>query len=64
MVGAHYLSDVLAGMDFAFAAEYRSFDKPVRMTDGDDMHVPIVACLDVGHMCVPGTSGDDRARES
>jgi D-erythrulose 1-phosphate 3-epimerase len=30
------------------------------LTDGDDMHVPIVACLDVGHMCVPGTSGDDR----
>lgn len=30
------------------------------LTDGDDTHVPVRLCLDVGHMCVPGTSGDDR----
>jgi sugar phosphate isomerase/epimerase len=30
------------------------------LTEGDSLHVPVVACLDVGHMCVPGTSGDDR----
>jgi len=30
------------------------------LTNGDSLHAPVVACLDVGHMCVPGTSGDDR----
>lgn len=30
------------------------------LTDGDDAGVPIRLCLDVGHMCVPGTAGDDR----
>ncbi len=30
------------------------------LTDGDETHVPIRLALDVGHMCVPGTSGDDR----
>jgi hypothetical protein len=30
------------------------------LTDGDAGHVPIRLCLDVGHMCVPGTSGPDR----
>jgi D-erythrulose 1-phosphate 3-epimerase len=29
------------------------------LTAGDDEHVPVLACLDVGHQCVPGTSGDD-----
>jgi len=29
------------------------------LTPGDDQHVPVVACLDVGHQCVPGSSGDD-----
>jgi sugar phosphate isomerase/epimerase len=27
---------------------------------GDTDRVPIRLCLDVGHMCVPGTSGEDR----
>lgn len=27
---------------------------------GDDRHVPILLCLDVGHQCVPGTAGPDR----
>ena len=30
------------------------------LTSGDDGHVPIRLCLDVGHMCVPGTTGPDR----
>lgn len=30
------------------------------LTDGDDRHVPVRLCLDVGHMCVPGAAGDDR----
>jgi sugar phosphate isomerase/epimerase len=30
------------------------------LTEGDAQHVPIRLCLDVGHMCVPGTSGPDR----
>ncbi len=30
------------------------------LTGGDADHVPIRLCLDVGHMCVPGTAGDDR----
>jgi sugar phosphate isomerase/epimerase len=29
------------------------------LTPGDRRRVPIVACLDVGHQCVPGSSGDD-----
>ena len=30
------------------------------LTDGDDDHVPIRLCLDLGHQCVPGTTGADR----
>ncbi len=30
------------------------------LDDGDAGRVPIRLCLDVGHMCVPGTSGADR----
>jgi sugar phosphate isomerase/epimerase len=30
------------------------------LTNGDETHVPIRLCLDVGHMCVPGTRGPDR----
>ena len=30
------------------------------LTSGDEAHVPVTLCLDVGHQCVPGTSGDDR----
>jgi sugar phosphate isomerase/epimerase len=28
--------------------------------DGDSDHVPLRICLDVGHQCVPGTSGEER----
>ncbi len=30
------------------------------LAEGDPQGVPIRLCLDVGHMCTPGTSGDDR----
>ena len=29
------------------------------LTPGDDAHVPVVACLDVGHQCVTGSTGDE-----
>ncbi len=30
------------------------------LRDGDATHVPILACLDLGHMCVAGASGEER----
>jgi sugar phosphate isomerase/epimerase len=30
------------------------------LTNGDASHVPIKLCLDIGHQCVPGTSGVER----
>lgn len=30
------------------------------LTTGDAYHVPVLLCLDVGHQCVPGTTGRDR----
>jgi D-erythrulose 1-phosphate 3-epimerase len=30
------------------------------LADGDDGHAAVRLALDVGHMCVPGTGGDDR----
>jgi D-erythrulose 1-phosphate 3-epimerase len=30
------------------------------LTAGDQAHVPVLLCLDVGHQCVPGTAGPDR----
>lgn len=30
------------------------------LTDGDAGHVPVRLCLDLGHQCVPGTTGADR----
>lgn len=30
------------------------------ITDGDEQHVPLQLCLDVGHMCVPETEGEER----
>ena len=32
------------------------------ITDGDADHVPLQLRLDVGHMCVPETEGEERAR--
>jgi len=30
------------------------------LTDGDAAHAPVRLCLDVGHQCVPGTTGAER----
>ena len=30
------------------------------LTEGDAAHAPVRLCLDVGHQCVPGTTGPDR----
>jgi D-erythrulose 1-phosphate 3-epimerase len=30
------------------------------LTEGDQAHVPVLLCLDVGHQCVPGAVGADR----
>ncbi len=30
------------------------------LSDGDTAHAPVRLCLDVGHQCVPGTTGTDR----
>ena len=29
------------------------------LRDGDDLHAPVRLCLDLGHMCVTGATGDD-----
>lgn len=56
-----------AGLDHLLVENLASAREPSTMamirelvTDGDDRHVPIRLCLDVGHMCVPGTAGAER----
>ena len=56
-----------AGLDHLLVENLAAAREPSTMTmirdlvaDGDDRHVPIRLCLDVGHMCVPGTTGPDR----
>jgi hypothetical protein len=55
-----------AGLDHLLVENLAAAREPSTMamirdlvTDGDAGHVPIRLCLDVGHMCVPGTAGDD-----
>ncbi len=57
----------LAGLDHLLVENLAAAREPSTMstirdlaTEGDAHHVPIRLCLDVGHMCVPGTSGADR----
>jgi sugar phosphate isomerase/epimerase len=46
--------------NLATAREPSSMEGISRMLrDGDDEHVPIQLCLDVGHQCVYGSSGDE-----
>jgi sugar phosphate isomerase/epimerase len=56
-----------AGLDYVLVENLASPREPstiadmeTLVTDGDAGHVPVRLCLDVGHQCVPGTTGDDR----
>lgn len=56
-----------AGLEYLLVENLASAREPSTMamirdllTDGDRAGVPIRLCLDVGHMCVPGTASDDR----
>ena len=56
-----------AGLEYLVVENLAAAREPSTMAmirelldDGDALRVPIRLCLDVGHMCVPGTSGDDR----
>jgi hypothetical protein len=56
-----------AGLDHLLVENLAAAREPSTMamihdlvTAGDERHVPIRLCLDVGHMCVPGTRGDER----
>jgi D-erythrulose 1-phosphate 3-epimerase len=47
--------------NLAAAREPSTMDGVTRLlSEGDDEHVPVALCLDVGHQCVPGTAGPDR----
>ena len=47
--------------NLAAAREPSTMDGIARLlTSGDASHVPIKLCLDVGHQCVPGTTGAER----
>lgn len=56
-----------AGLDMLVVENLAAAREPSTMamirelaTDGDADRVPVRLCLDVGHMCVPGTAGADR----
>ena len=56
-----------AGLDYLVVENLASPREPSTMAmirelldDGDDLRVPVRLCLDLGHMCVPGTEGEDR----
>jgi len=56
-----------AGLDYLLVENLASPREPstiaeleTLLTDGDAGHVPVRLCLDVGHQCVPGTTGADR----
>ncbi len=56
-----------AGLDYLMIENLASHREPSTiaglsdlLTEGDETRVPVRLCLDVGHQCVPGTSGQDR----
>jgi D-erythrulose 1-phosphate 3-epimerase len=56
-----------AGLEYLLVENLASHREPSTMagietllTDGDAAHAPVRLCLDIGHQCVPGTTGDDR----
>jgi hypothetical protein len=57
----------LAGLEALLVENLAAAREPSTMSmirdlisDGDGERVPVRLCLDVGHMCVPGTSGPER----
>jgi D-erythrulose 1-phosphate 3-epimerase len=48
------VENLAAAREPSSMAEVRSL-----LSAGDDDHVPVVLCLDVGHQCVPGATGDE-----
>jgi D-erythrulose 1-phosphate 3-epimerase len=56
-----------AGLEYLLVENLASHREPstiagleTLLTDGDAAHAPVRLCLDVGHQCVPGTTGTDR----
>jgi D-erythrulose 1-phosphate 3-epimerase len=56
-----------AGLEYLLVENLASHREPSTiagleslLTGGDAAHVPVRLCLDVGHQCVPGTSGTER----
>ena len=56
-----------AGLDALYVENLASAREPstradviALLDDGDAEHAAIQLCLDIGHQCVPGTSGDER----
>ncbi len=56
-----------AGLDYFLVENLAAAREPSTMaglqsllTSGDREHVPVRLCLDLGHQCVPGSSGPDR----
>jgi sugar phosphate isomerase/epimerase len=56
-----------AGLEYLLVENLASHREPSTMagletllTSGDAAHAPVRLCLDVGHQCVPGTTGADR----
>jgi D-erythrulose 1-phosphate 3-epimerase len=56
-----------AGLDYLLVENMAAPREPATiatvdniLTDGDAAHAPVRLCLDVGHQCVPGTTGADR----
>lgn len=56
-----------AGLEYLLVENLAAGREPSSMamirdlvTEGDDARVPVRLCLDVGHMCAPGTTGMDR----
>jgi D-erythrulose 1-phosphate 3-epimerase len=50
-----YLENLASAREPSTMAEVERLLAP-----GDSRHVPVVPCLDIGHMCVPGTRGAER----
>ena len=56
-----------AGLEYLLVENLASHREPstiagleTLLTEGDAAHAPVRLCLDVGHQCVPGTTGPDR----